>query len=87
MTDKINNSNNHNLMEELRNKIASHAETIACDLLGEPNKHFSRRGEIRWGDTGKIVVNTSGKHAGKWYDFSSGEGGDLFDLARKERGR
>ncbi|WP_041621062.1 toprim domain-containing protein [Orientia tsutsugamushi] len=86
MTDKINNSNNHNLMEELRNKIASHAETIACDLLGEPNKHFSRRGEIRWGDTGKIVVNTSGKHAGKWYDFSSGEGGDLFDLARKERG-
>ncbi|WP_041621365.1 hypothetical protein [Orientia tsutsugamushi] len=29
---------------------------------------------------------SSGKHAGKWYDFSSGEGGDLFDLARKERG-
>ncbi|KJV52985.1 putative conjugative transfer TraI domain protein [Orientia tsutsugamushi str. Gilliam] len=38
------------------------------------------------GDTGKIQVTTEGKYAGKWYDFSTGQKGDLLSLAQRERG-
>ncbi|KJV51937.1 toprim domain protein [Orientia tsutsugamushi str. Gilliam] len=70
----------------MRDAIAYRAETIACDLLGDPNKRLSRYGKIRWGDTGKIQVTTEGKYAGKWYDFSTGEKGDLLSLFKRERG-
>ncbi|KJV51799.1 putative conjugative transfer protein TraI [Orientia tsutsugamushi str. Gilliam] len=40
----------------MRDAIAYRADTIACDLLGDPNKRLSRYGKIRWGDTGKIQV-------------------------------
>ncbi|KJV55102.1 conjugal transfer TraA domain protein [Orientia chuto str. Dubai] len=72
-------------MGDLRDRIANQAENIARDLLGEPNPHLSKNRELRWGKNGKIVCSTSGKYAGRWYDFSSGEGGDLFDLARREK--
>nr|WP_047221083.1 hypothetical protein [Orientia tsutsugamushi] len=30
--------------------------------------------------------NHEGKYAGKWYDFSTGQKGDLLSLAQRERG-
>ncbi|SPR04783.1 toprim domain-containing protein [Orientia tsutsugamushi] len=79
-------SNSEEDLQKLRDAIAYRAETIACDLLGDPNKRLSRYGKIRWGDHGKIQVTTEGKYAGKWYDFSTGQKGDLLSLARRERG-
>ncbi|SPR04905.1 conjugal transfer protein TraI [Orientia tsutsugamushi str. Gilliam] len=79
-------SNSEEDLQKLRDAIAYRAETIACDLLGDPNKRLSRHGKLRWGDTGKIQVTTEGKYAGKWYDFSTGQKGDLLSLARRERG-
>ncbi|SPR12481.1 toprim domain-containing protein [Orientia tsutsugamushi] len=79
-------SNSEEDLQKLRDAIAYRADTIACDLLGEPNKHLSTYGKLRWGDTGKIQVTTEGKYAGKWYDFSTGQKGDLLSLARRERG-
>ncbi|WP_371253702.1 toprim domain-containing protein [Orientia tsutsugamushi] len=79
-------SNSEEDLQKLRDAIAYRADTIACDLLGDPNKRLSTYGKIRWGDTGKIQVTTEGKYAGKWYDFSTGQKGDLLSLARRERG-
>ncbi|WP_371220595.1 toprim domain-containing protein [Orientia tsutsugamushi] len=78
-------SNSEEDLQKLRDAIAYRAETIACDLLGDPNKRLSTYGKIRWGDTGKIQVTTEGKYAGKWYDFSTGQKGDLLSLVQRER--
>ncbi|SPR13836.1 hypothetical protein [Orientia tsutsugamushi] len=80
------NSNSEEELQKLRDAIVDRTETIACDLLGEPNKRLSRYEKIRWGDHGKIQVTTEGKYAGKWYDFSTGQKGDLLSLAQRERG-
>ncbi|WP_371223443.1 toprim domain-containing protein [Orientia tsutsugamushi] len=78
-------SNSKEELQKLRDAIAYRAETIACELLGDPNKRLSTYGKIRWGDTGKIQVTTEGKYAGKWYDFSTGQKGDLLSLVQRER--
>ncbi|KJV70758.1 hypothetical protein [Orientia tsutsugamushi] len=78
-------SNSKEELQKLRDAIAYRAETIARDLLGDPNERLSRYGKIRWGDTGKIQVTTEGKYAGKWYDFSTGQKGDLLSLVQRER--
>ncbi|KJV51510.1 putative conjugative transfer protein TraA [Orientia tsutsugamushi str. Gilliam] len=79
-------SNSEEDLQKLRDAIAYRADTIACDLLGDPNKRLSKYGKLRWGDTGKIQVTTEGKYAGKWYDFSTGQKGDLLSLVQRERG-
>ncbi|WP_371218893.1 toprim domain-containing protein [Orientia tsutsugamushi] len=79
-------SNSKEELQKLRDAIADRAETIARDLLGDPNERLSRHGRIRWGNHGKIQVTTEDKYAGKWYDFSTGQKGDLLSLAQRERG-
>ncbi|SPM45771.1 conjugal transfer protein TraI [Orientia tsutsugamushi] len=79
-------SNSEEELQKLRDAIVNRAETIACDVLGDPNKRLFRHGRIRWGGTGKIQVTTQGKYAGKWYDFSTGQKGDLLSLVQRERG-
>ncbi|WP_410522356.1 toprim domain-containing protein [Orientia tsutsugamushi] len=78
-------SNSEEELQKLRDAIVDRAETIARDVLGDPNERLSRYGSIRWGDTGKIQVTTEGKYAGKWYDFSTGQKGDLLSLVQRER--
>ncbi|SPR10575.1 conjugal transfer protein TraI [Orientia tsutsugamushi] len=80
------NSNSKAELQKLKNAIVDRAETIARDVLGDPNKRLFRYGRIRCGCTGKIQVTTDGKYAGKWYDFSTGEKGDLLSLLQRERG-
>ncbi|SPR07555.1 conjugal transfer protein TraI [Orientia tsutsugamushi str. Gilliam] len=79
-------SNSEEELQKLRDAIVDRAETIARDVLGDPNERLFRHGRIRWGDHGKIQVTTEGKYAGKWYDFSTGEKGDLLSLVQRERG-
>ncbi|MFQ3887707.1 MAG: toprim domain-containing protein, partial [Rickettsia conorii subsp. raoultii] len=38
-----------------------------------------------FGIAGKIVMRIGGSKAGRWYDFSKGEGGDLFTLVQREK--
>ncbi|SPR11982.1 toprim domain-containing protein [Orientia tsutsugamushi] len=78
-------SNSEEDLQKLRDAIAYRADTIARDILGDPNKRLSRHGRLRWGDTGKIQVTTEDKYAGKWYDFSTGQKGDLLSLVQRER--
>ncbi len=61
------------------------AEEIGRNLLGSPNKHLSNSQVLRWEKDGKIVMRIGGSKAGRWYDFSKGEGGDLFTLVQREK--
>ncbi|WP_223845020.1 toprim domain-containing protein [Orientia tsutsugamushi] len=79
-------SNSKEDLQKLRDAIAYRADTIARDILGDPNKRLFRHGRLRWGDTGKIQVTTEDKYAGKWYDFSTGQKGDLLSLVQIKRG-
>ncbi|KJV70732.1 putative conjugative transfer TraI domain protein, partial [Orientia tsutsugamushi str. TA716] len=59
----------------MRDAIVDRAETIARDLLGDPNERLSRYGKYV-GETWQNTSNHEGKYAGKWYDFSTGQKGD-----------
>ncbi len=54
-------------------------------MLGSPNKYLSNSQVLRWEKDGKIVMRIGGSKAGRWYDFSKGEGGDLFTLVQREK--
>ncbi len=72
--------------EELRHLLKFKVESIAGDLLGEPNKRLSNGRELRYGEHGKIAVRIRGEKAGMWHDFSNDKGGDLFSLVTHVRG-
>jgi|GEM_PF-491990 conjugative relaxase-like TrwC/TraI family protein len=54
--------------------------SIAVELFGQYNKH-SKHDQLRFGDNSKIIVDLK---TGRWYDFSTAEGGSLYQ-AYKEK--
>ena len=68
--------------ERLRREASVCAERIARDLLGDPELKLSNGRELRYGSAGKLAIRISGEKSGTWYDFSRGEGGDIFDLVK-----
>src|SRR3546814_9276851 len=46
---------------------------------------MSNNNQLRFGKSGKIAVNLTSSKAGTWYDFGSGEGGNLLKLIKRER--
>ncbi len=79
------NSINKQKALELKQKLSFKAEEIGRSLLGSPNKHLSNSQLLRWEKDGKIAMKIGGSKAGIWYDFSKGEGGDLFTLVQREK--
>ncbi|ABV84883.1 AAA family ATPase [Rickettsia massiliae] len=79
------NSINKQEALELKQRLSFKAEEIGRNLLGSPNKHLSNSQVLRWEKDGKIVMRIGGSKAGRWYDFSKGEGGDLFTLVQREK--
>ncbi|WP_342269538.1 AAA family ATPase [Rickettsia endosymbiont of Orchestes rusci] len=70
---------------ELKQRLSFKAEEIGRNLLDSPNKHLSNSQVLRWEKDGKIAMKINGSKAGRWYDFSKGEGGDLFTLVQREK--
>ena len=70
---------------ELKQRLSFKAEEIGRNLLGSPNKHLSNSQLLRWEKDGKIAMKIGGSKAGIWYDFSTGEGEDLFTLVQREK--
>jgi Ti-type conjugative transfer relaxase TraA len=70
---------------KLKQLLSFKAEDIAHSLLGRPNELLSNNYILRWEKDGKIAMKIKGSKAGIWYDFSKGEGGDLFTLVQRER--
>lgn len=62
------------------------AEPVARELLGEPNRHLSKAGELRFGKNGSLKVVTAGEAAGTFVDFESNAGGGLLDLINRSIG-
>src|SRR5437879_1378707 len=79
-------SANDDDLQYLRDALRSRAADLATHLLAHPNRLMSSKKQLRFGNTGSLSVEISGANTGLWYDHESGEGGDLFELIRRERG-
>lgn len=58
-------------------------EPVALELLGEPNKALSKKGELRFGTHGSLAVNLE---EGDWYSHEEEVGGGVLDLIKRETG-
>lgn len=68
-------------LDVVRRAMVDRCAEIACALLGAPSDRT--RNQLRWGSHGKIRLKLA---TGGWKDFSTGEWGDMFDLAKREMG-
>lgn len=73
-------------LDALRAALKDRATDLATILVGQPNRLMSSKRELRFGRNGSLGVVIAGPKAGCWYDHELGEGGDLFELIRRERG-
>ena len=68
--------------EQVREQILRKLDQALFDLF--PNGETSRRqfliGDIHGHEGDSLKVELEGAKAGQWYDFATGEGGDIFDL-------
>jgi RecA-family ATPase len=55
---------------------------VALKLLGEPNRHLSRNGTLRWGNHGSLKVDVE---PGVWHDKEADQGGGVLDLIMREQ--
>lgn len=70
--------------EEFAKKLAEHMEPVARMLLGDPNKHLSKKDvELRWGEQGSMSVDLQ---KGTWFSHEDGEGGGTLSLISKLKG-
>jgi hypothetical protein len=56
---------------------------VAKALLGEPNKHHSKAGELRYGSHGSLSVDL---RKGTYHDHEAKVGGGVLDLVRRVKG-
>lgn len=71
------------LDEEINARLKSRIDELAWHLLGEPTELNSV--EMWWGDTGNIVIRTSGKRRGQFFWRSRGQYGDALSLIMTAR--
>lgn len=64
-----------------RDKWAGLMAPVAKELLGEPNRKFSSKTELRYGSRGSVSVDTE---KGTWFDFETNEGGGVAALIERE---
>jgi P4 family phage/plasmid primase-like protien len=55
---------------------------LTRELLGQPNKRLSRKGELRYGKRGSLAIEIAGSKRGRWFDHEQGCGGDGLKLVR-----
>jgi hypothetical protein len=69
-----------------RAALVQRAAEFVIKILGQPNYSLSSDHELRFGNRGSVAVAIKGPKAGFWYDHEKGEGGDVFDLVRRQFG-
>ncbi|MEN8237014.1 MAG: AAA family ATPase, partial [Pseudomonadota bacterium] len=73
-------------LETIRSICQRDGEKLVSHLLGTgANKSASSAKELRFGNKGSFVFSLQGRQAGRWHDFETGEGGNLFALVARER--
>ena len=73
-------------VKEIRKMLADSAESIVEEVLGRPNERLSSASEWRYGNKGSLAISIGGDKTGVWYDFESGDSGDLIGLIQKKTG-
>jgi len=68
--------------EQVREQILRKLDQALFDLFpnGETARHQFLIGDVRGHEGDSLKVELEGAKAGQWYDFATGEGGDIFDL-------
>ena len=73
-------------VKETKLTLENQAEAVVKNLLGEPNNKLSSSTEWRYGNKGSLVINMASNKRGLWYNFETGESGNLIRLLQKELG-
>ena len=63
--------------------LASHMETVARAIFGEPNPVYSTAKELRFGNKGSMSVDLE---KGTWFDHETQEGGGVLKMIKRELG-
>lgn len=63
--------------------LKSMMESVARNLLGEPNAAMSKQAELRFGAHGSLAVDLD---KGVWHSHEDGSGGGVLDLIARETG-
>lgn len=72
---------------DLRRALRDNAALVAQTLLGPENRKHSTRQQLRFGrDKGSLSVEIGRKNPGTWYDWSTDDHGDMFDLIEHVKG-
>jgi hypothetical protein len=64
-------------------ELAPLMHAVAAALLGEPNKHHLKPGELRYGSHGSLSIDL---RKGTYFDHEAGKGGGVLDLVRRVKG-
>lgn len=76
----------HYEVEEIKRMLTHSADTVVEHLMGEPNTRFSSSVEWRYGNKGSLAISIAGEKSGFWYNFETGESGNLIQLIQKRTG-
>jgi Ti-type conjugative transfer relaxase TraA len=71
---------------KVREELEDRTELVVEQLLGSPNKNLSSSMQWRYGNKGSLAVGIAGDKRGLWYDFESGDSGDLLKLIQQKTG-
>jgi hypothetical protein len=67
-------------IDVLQAVLVANVRELTETLLGDPNPQLSSNKEIRFGSKDSLCVPLTGKYAGCWNNFETGEKGSLIQL-------
>ncbi|ADT96679.1 conjugative transfer relaxase/helicase TraI [Shewanella baltica] len=65
---------------ELNAKLPAYSESLATQLLGEPNHDKSDKDNLTFGKEGSLTLTTTGQYRGYFKDWKTGDKGTLINL-------
>ncbi len=66
--------------KEVVHNLSLNAEYVVQHLLGTPNARLTSKKEMRYGSKGSLSISLQGDKRGTWFNFETGEKGNLLHL-------
>ena len=66
--------------QDVVHNLILNTEYVVQNLLGTPNATFTSKKEIRYGSKGSLSICLQGEKRGTWFNFETGEKGNLLHL-------
>ena len=67
-------------VRDIVNNLTLNTECVVQSLLGAPNANLSSKKEMRYGTKGSLSICLAGENRGTWFNFETGEKGNLLHL-------